>query len=74
MLNPGAEIVNVQWDFDYDGKRFRATQGYSFKGKDKKPLIKVTHKFPRVGTFTVACRVQDSRGGEYTKTIQVEVT
>ena len=64
VINSGAEIVNVQWDFDYDLQRgFKATPGYSFQ-RDKKPLLKVTHKFPRTGSFSVACRVQDSRGGE----------
>ena len=67
VVNPGATLINVQWDFDYDGRRFTATPGYSFrrsKGKDKKPELRVTHKFARAGTFRVACRVQDSRGGE----------
>ena len=67
VVNPGAKLINVQWDFDYDGQRFMATPGYSFrrsKGKDKKPELRVTHKFARAGTFRVACRVQDSRGGE----------
>ena len=67
VVNPGAKLINVQWDFDYDGQRFTATPGYSFrrsKGKDKKPELRVTHKFARAGTFRVACRVQDSRGGE----------
>ena len=67
VVNPGAKLINVQWDFDYDGQRFTATPGYSLrrsKGKDKKPELRVTHKFARAGTFRVACRVQDSRGGE----------
>ena len=64
VMNFEGEIVNVQWDFDYDLQRgFKATPGYSFQ-RDKKPLLKVTHKFPRKGSFSVACRVQDSRGGE----------
>lgn len=67
VMNYNAEIINVQWDFDYNGVRFSATPGYSFQkgsGKNKKPQIMVTHKFPRAGKFRVACRVQDSRGGE----------
>ena len=67
VVNPGAEIINVQWDFNYNGVRFTATQGYSFQkgsGKNKKPQLRVTHKFDRAGKFSVACRVQDSRGGE----------
>ena len=64
VMNSGAEIVNVQWDFDYNWQSFKATPGYSFRDYDKKLLIKVTHKFPRSGSFSVGCRVQDSRGGE----------
>ena len=67
VINSGAEIINVQWDLDYDGVRFAATPGYSFqKGRagDKKPQLRVTHKFSRTGKFRIACRVQDSRGGE----------
>ena len=52
VVNSGAKIVNVQWDFDYDWKRFTATEGYSFKrDKNKRPLLKVTHKFPRAGSY-----------------------
>ena len=31
VVNLGAEIINVQWDFNYDGMRFTATSGYSFQ-------------------------------------------
>ena len=65
VVNPGAEIINVQWDFDHDGHRFTATPGYSFhRDKNRKPTLVVTHKFSKPGKFRVACRVQDSRGGE----------
>ncbi len=68
VVNPGAEIINVQWDFNYNGLRFTATQGHSFeregRGQKRKPKLRVTHKFDRAGKFSVACRVQDSRGGE----------
>ena len=63
VVNPGAEIINVQWDFNYNGQRFTATPGYSLKrDRDRRPELKVTHKFDRPGKFMVACRVQDSRG------------
>ena len=65
IVNPGAEIINVQWDFYYDGRRFTATPGYSLqRDQNRKPRLQVTHKFDRTGKFRVACRVQDSRGGE----------
>ena len=76
VVNPGAEIINVQWDFNYNWQRFNATQGYSFqkgRGKNKKPQLQVTHKFDRTGKFAVACRVQDSRGGEGMWTGELEV-
>ena len=68
VINSGAEIINVQWDFSYNGRRFSATPGYSFRregsGKNRKPVMRVTHKFAGPGKYRVACRVQDSRGGE----------
>ena len=75
VVNPGAELINIQWDFDYDGERFTATPGYSLQRdrKTKRPLLRVTHKFDRAGIFRVACRVQDSRGGEGMRAYAVEV-
>lgn len=61
ILNPGAKIINVQWDFNY-GKRFSSTPGYSFiRGKNKEPALQVQYEFPSAGTFSVACKVQDCR-------------
>ncbi len=76
VINPGAELINIQWDFDYDGEAFAATPGYSLQRdrKTKKPLLRVTHKFDRTGTFHVACRVQDSKGGEGMWDGEVEVS
>ncbi len=71
VINSGAKIVNVQWDFNYDGQRFTATQGFSFQ-RDT-PQLQVTYKFDRTGTFNVACRLQDSHGGEGMWTGKVSV-
>jgi DNA modification methylase len=60
VVNPGAKIINVQWDFDYDGRQFRSTQGYALS-KASEPVV---YKFPRAGKFTIACKVQDDKGGE----------
>jgi DNA modification methylase len=60
VVNPGARITNVQWDFDYDGHQFRSTQGYALS----KASAPVVYKFPRAGKFTIACKVQDDKGGE----------
>ena len=74
VVNAGAELVNVQWDFDYDGSRFVASPGHAFRrGKGGKVDLRVTHKFDRAGMYQVACRIQDSRGGEGTRAIEVEV-
>lgn len=37
VMNAGARIINVQWDFDY-GKRFSSTPGYSFVRTKKKEV------------------------------------
>ncbi|MCY4366332.1 MAG: site-specific DNA-methyltransferase [Chloroflexi bacterium] len=72
VINLDAEVVNVQWDFEYNGRRFSATPGYSFQ-KNKKPQLRVTHKFSSRGKRRIACRVQDSRGGEGIWVGEVEV-
>ena len=77
VINSGAKIINVQWDFDYNGQRFAATPGYSFQregnAQNKRPVLRVTHKFPAPGRYRVACQVQDSRGGEGMWTDEVMV-
>ena len=77
VINTNAELSNVQWDFNYNGRRFEATPGYSFQrqgsGRNRRPVTQVTHKFAGPGTYHVACRVQDSRGGEGMWTGVVEV-
>ena len=75
-LNTGANIVNVQWDFDYRD-RFTPTQGFAYgrDGKSEKirPLFKAKYKFKHIGNTKIACRVQDDLGGEkiHEETIQV---
>jgi DNA modification methylase len=69
VVNPGARIINVQWDFDYDGRQFRSTQGYALS----KASAPVVYKFPRAGKFTIACKVQDDKGGEGMWVGEVEV-
>lgn len=66
-INTGANIVNVQWDFEYKG-RFTPTQGFAYgregSGDKIKPLFKAEHKFGHMGKTPIACRVQDDLGGE----------
>jgi len=70
VVNPGARIINVQWDFDYDGRQFRSTQGYALS----KASAPVVYKFPRAGKFTIACKVQDDKGGEAMWVGELEVS
>lgn len=73
LMNPGARIINVQWDFNYDG-RFSSTQGYSFiRGTKKEPVLQAQYEFPRTGRHAIACKVQDDMGGEGIWTGQLEV-
>ena len=73
--NADASIVNVQWDFDYDGITFRAERGEWFHrtGRGGAPVLDAQHTFFRSGIFRVACRVQDDRGGEGTWVGEVKV-
>ena len=73
-LNADGVIANVQFDFDYRG-RFTTTQGYSFMRdkKTKTPLLVAEYKFPKPGTFKIACSVQDNQGGEKTEIREIEV-
>lgn len=64
VMNAGAKIINVQWDFDYDG-RFASTPGFSFiRGGNKEPVLQIEYKFPAAGKRRIACKVQDDMGGE----------
>ena len=69
VLNPNAQLINVQWDFNYDGKRFRSAQGYALR-KATEPVV---YKFPQAGRYRVACKVQDDRGGEGFWSQEIEV-
>lgn len=74
VLNVGAKIINVQWDFDH-GKRFTSTPGFSFiRGTKKEPVLQVQYEFPHTGQFRIACKVQDDMGGEGIWTGEVEVS
>jgi len=74
VLNAGAKIINVQWDFDY-GKRFSSTPGYSFvRGAKKEPELQAQYEFPDTGRKRIACKVQDDMGGEGLWTGEIEVS
>jgi len=72
VMNPGARIINVQWDFDYR-ERFSSTPGYSFtRSAKKEPLLQAQYEFPRTGKFRIACKVQDDMGGEGLWSAEIE--
>jgi DNA modification methylase len=74
VLNSGASIINVQWDFSYD-RRFTSTPGYSFiRTSKKEPALQAQYEFPKTGKFRIACKVQDDMGGEGMWTGAIEVT
>ncbi len=77
----GGKIINVQWDFDFRGGIFSATQGFQLCRKEKKGkgergfegelTVEYTFEDLEPGTpVSIACRVQDDLGGEGIK-IQV---
>ena len=73
VMNAGAKIINVQWDFDY-GKRFSSTPGYSFvHGGKKGPELQAQYEFPDTGRKRIACKVQDDMGGEGLWTADIDV-
>jgi len=74
ILNAGAKIVNVQWDFDYDG-HFTSTPGFSLSKAVKKDTValQTQYTFPATGKQRVACKVQDDMGGEGLWNGEVEV-
>ena len=73
VLNAGAKIINVQWDFDYR-KRFSSTPGYSFVRGDKKEASLIAkYEFPTGGKKHIACKVQDDMGGEGLWIADIEV-
>ena len=56
VMNAGAKIINVQWDFDY-GDRFSSTPGYSFvRGGKTGPELQTRYEFPSVGSHHIACK------------------
>ncbi len=74
IMNAGAKIINVQWDFDYD-KRFSSTPGYAFvHGSKTGPELQAQYEFPMTGKKRIACKVQDDMGGEGLWTTEIEVS
>ena len=74
VLNAGAKIINVQWDFAY-GKRFSSTPGYSFSRTGKTGVaLQTQYEFPVNGKQRIACKVQDDMGGEGLRVSEIDVS
>ena len=67
--NEPPKIINVQWDFNYDGRTFRAER----RPWADRAALAAQRAFPRAGTYAVACKVQDDKGGEGMEIVKVEV-
>ena len=69
-------LINCQWDFDFVDGRF-AEREYSLMREKKNDkyiaVLKAEKKFEKVGTYVVACRVQDNLGGEAIRTKEIIV-
>ena len=72
-LNAGGNIINIQWDFDYRSY-FTSSTGFEFSRNKDTLATKAEYVFPRAGTFTIACRMQDDIGGQATAIEKLAVT
>ena len=73
LMNSGARIINVQWDFDYQ-RRFTSTHGYSFvRGANGAPAMQAQYTFDAPGKKRIAVKVQDDLGGEGMKLEEIQV-
>lgn len=73
----GVRLVNCQWDFDYQEGHFTADRGAILmreKEKDSfRAVLTVEYEFEEPGTKNVACKLQDSAGGECVEVVTIEV-
>ena len=60
-------LINCQWDFSYDGKRFASREhALNREGSsgDFVASFEVSHKFEKSGEYVIAAKVQDNLDGE----------
>jgi hypothetical protein len=76
-MGAGGKLINCQWDFDYDGKRF-AQREYALNRTGASghfdAVLEIEHTFARAGTYTIAARVQDNLDGQATAAMQAVVS
>ena len=63
VSDPGADLISVEWDFEYDGKNFHSTGAGT----------SVDHTYLDDGVYTVLMRLTDDDGGVADITLQVTV-
>lgn len=75
-MGAGGRLINCQWDFSFDGKRF-ASREYALNREGKsgafEAVLVAEHTFAQPGTYVVAARIQDNLDGQATVTARVEV-
>jgi len=76
-LNQGGKLINCQWDFDYENGNFSdpeyALRRKAIKGDGFDADLVAEKIFSKAGSYSIACKVQDSFGGETIKTMSIEV-
>ena len=69
--DPGADTLNYEWDFKYNGTTFSTVGATTNSGVD---LTAPKYTYTTAGTFTVALRVKDDKGVSTIVTAQVTVS
>ena len=76
-LNQGGRLINCQWDFNYANGNFSdpefALRRKTVKGDGFEADLVAEKTFTQSGNYAIACKVQDSFGGETIKTMQIEI-
>ncbi len=66
-------LINCQWDFSYDGRRFASREhALNREGAsgDFTATFEASHKFEKTGEYIVAAKVQDNLDGEAIVTVK----
>ena len=69
--DPGADTLNYEWDFKYNGTTFSTVGATTNSGVD---LTAPKYTYTTAGTFTVALRVKDGKGVSSIVSAQVTVS
>lgn len=60
-------LINCQWDFSYDGRRFASREhalNREWASGDFTATFEANHKFEKAGEYIIAAKVQDNLDGE----------